>query len=153
MAEDEAEKLDRELIELLNELRVVLPGVQVMFAFLLTVPFSQRFAQLGGRQRGVFFAAFLATTAASMVLIAPSAYHRVRWRQHDKAQMLKTSNRMAIVGLSLLAVAIASVVFLITDVMFSSVAAGWVTGIASGAIAWLWFGLPLTRAATDDASG
>src|SRR5688572_18998651 len=100
MSEDEAEKLDRELIELMNELRVVLPGVQVLFAFLLTVPFSQRFAEIAGRQRGVFFAAFLATTAASVVLMAPSAYHRVRWRQHDKAQLLKTSNRMALVGMS-----------------------------------------------------
>lgn len=150
MTENKAEKLDRELIELMNELRVVLPGVQVLFAFLLTVPFSQRFAQLGARQRGVFFAAFLATTAACMVLMVPSAYHRIRWRQRDKAQLLKTSNRMAIAGLVLLSIAITSVVFLITDVMFTSVTAGVVTGIAAGALAWFWFGLPLTRAATDD---
>src|SRR5881394_1531035 len=92
------ERADRELIELLNELRVVLPGVQVLFAFLLAVPFANGWTRVTDLQRDVFFVAFLCTAAASILLIAPSAYHRLRWREGDKEQMLETSNRLAIAG-------------------------------------------------------
>ena len=87
-SEEESDRLDRELIEVLNELRVVLPGVQVLFAFLLTVPFSNQFSQITNQQRQVYFATFLCTTAAT-ALIAPSAYHRLRWREYDKEQLLR----------------------------------------------------------------
>ncbi len=149
MGEDQSEKLDRELIELLNELRVALPGVQVLFAFLLTVPFSQRFAQLAPYQRSVFFGAFLATSAASILLMAPSAYHRLRWRQHDKEQMLRTSNRLTIAGLIALTGAIGSVIFLIGDVLYALRFAAIVSGVAGAALLWFWFGLPLTRRVRD----
>ena len=98
MSQRNAEDLDRELIELLNELRVVLPGVQVLFAFLLAVPFSSGWTRVTDLQRDVFFLAFICTAAASILLIAPSAYHRLRWREGDKEQMLRTSNRLAIAG-------------------------------------------------------
>src|SRR3954467_8380812 len=88
------EDLDRELIELLNELRVVLPGVQVLFAFLLAVPFANGWTGVTELQRDVFFVAFIATAASSILLIAPSSYHRLRWREGDKEQMLRTSNRL-----------------------------------------------------------
>src|SRR5262249_51360667 len=86
------EDLDRELIELLNELRVALPGVQVLFAFLLAVPFANGFPKLSQTGRDVFFAAFLATALSTALLIAPSSYHRLRWRQNDKERMLVISN-------------------------------------------------------------
>src|SRR5213595_3851650 len=92
------ERADRELIELLNELRVALPGVQVLFAFLLAVPFANGWTRVTDLQRDVFFVAFLATAAASILLIAPSSYHRLRWREGDKEHMLVTSNRLAIAG-------------------------------------------------------
>src|SRR5688500_9748864 len=108
-------KQDRELIELLNELRVALPGVQVLFAFLLVVPFSQGFVKVTASQKGVFFAAFLCTTAAALLLIAPTTYHRLRWRAHDKEQILSTSNKLVIVGMVFLALAMSCVVYFITS--------------------------------------
>jgi uncharacterized protein DUF6328 len=150
--EDESDRLDRELIELLNELRVALPGVQVLFAFLLTVPVSQRFGAFTSLQRGVFFATFLAATASTALLMIPSAYHRVRWRQADKERLLRTSNVAAIAGLVGLAVAISGVVFLISDLMFHSVVASVVTAIVAAAYAGLWFVLPLARRLEDGGS-
>jgi predicted membrane channel-forming protein YqfA (hemolysin III family) len=147
VAKDESkdERLDRELIELLNELRVALPGVQVLFAFLLAVPFTQRFEQLTSTQEGVFFASFLATAVATVLLIAPSAYHRLRWREHDKEQMLLTSNRLAIAGTIFLALAMVAVVYLVTDLLFGSTATGIATALSGALFAWFWYGLPLTR--------
>src|ERR671916_2197791 len=94
--EDRQERTARELIELLNELRVALPGVQVLFAFLLTVPFTQRFPDITSLQRNVFFVAFLSAAAATAFLIAPTAYHRIRFREGDKEQMLQTANVLAL---------------------------------------------------------
>ena len=82
-------KQDRELIELLNELRVVLPGVQVLFAFLLTVPFTQYFPKVTDSQKNVYFAALLLTAVATAFLIAPTAFHRIRWRDRDKEYTLE----------------------------------------------------------------
>ena len=136
---------DRELLELLNELRVALPGVQVLFAFLLTVPFSQRFGTITATQRAVYFAAFLGTAAASALLIAPTAIHRMQWRERDKEALLKISNVLAIAGTLCLAVAIVCVTFVITDVIYGGALTPLVTGIAAGVFALLWFVLPLYR--------
>ena len=144
-----AEDLDRELIELLNELRVVLPGVQVLFAFLLAVPFSNGWKHVTALQRDVFFVAFLATAAASILLIAPSSYHRLRWREGDKEQMLETSNRLAIGGTVFLAVGMTAVVFLITDILFKAPWAALTTALIGGGFAWFWYGLPLIRDVRD----
>ncbi len=141
----EEEKRDRQMLELLNELRVALPGVQVLFAFLLVVPFQQGFARVTELQKGVYFFCFLCTAVASALLIAPSAYHRIRWRQHDKEQMLTTSNRLAIAGTVFLALGMTATVFLITDVLFASTAAALVAGVTALVFAWFWYGLPLTR--------
>jgi len=149
MAEDEKSRLDRELIELLNELRVALPGVQVLFAFLLVVPFNQRFKDVTELERNVYFGAFLCTAMATALLIAPSAYHRLRWRQGDKQHMLETANRLTIAGTVFLALAIVGVVFLVTDFLFG-VAAGVACAAVSAAIyAWFWYGLALARRAAD----
>jgi high-affinity Fe2+/Pb2+ permease len=148
-AEDRDERLDRELIEFLNELRVALPGVQVLFAFLLTLPFSNGWSRVTGLQRDVYFGCLLCTAAATTLLIAPSSYHRLRWREHDKEQMLETSNRLAIAGTAFLALAMTGAIFLVADVLFDAHWAGLVTGLAAGGFAWFWYGLPLLRRATD----
>ena len=138
-------KQDRELIELLNELRVVLPGIQVMFAFLLIVPFSQGFAKVTELQKNVYFLAFLCTAIATAFLIAPTTYHRVRWREGDKEHMLTVSNRYAIVGTIFLALGMTGVVFLITDFLYDSGLAIGATAAAAGLFTFLWFGIPLLR--------
>jgi hypothetical protein len=140
---DEGTKLDRELNELLQELRVTLPGVQVLFAFLLTVPFSQRFGQLTSTQRSAYFAAFLTAAVATALLLAPAAYHRIQWRQHDKERLLRSSTVLAIIGLGFLALAMASAAFVVTDVLYDTT---WAAIVAAGVIATLsafWFVLPL----------
>jgi amino acid transporter len=147
--EEHGERLDRELIELLNGLRVVLPGIQVLFAFLLTVPFTQRFDRITTDQRSVYFAAFLCAAMASLFLIAPSAYHRLRWRQRDKERLLRTANTFAIAGLAFLALAVTATVFLVTDLLFGLLWTSITTGGFAGMLGWLWWGLPLWRRARD----
>lgn len=137
--------LNRELIELLNELRVALPGIQVLFAFLLIVPFSQGFPSVSGADRAAYFIAFVCASAACAMLIAPSAYHRIQFREHDKKHMLDLSNRLAIAGLGFLALAMSSVTFLITDVLFGSPWAAITTSTTAAVYAWFWFVLPLIR--------
>ncbi len=143
------EDLDRELIELLNELRVALPGVQVLFAFLLTVPFTQRFTQITDFQRQIYFASLLFTLAGSVFLIAPSSYHRIRWRDYDKEQMLRTSNTLAILGTVFLALAMTSAVYLITDVLYRGPLTAVVLAGTVGLVTWVWYGLPLWRELRD----
>jgi Family of unknown function (DUF6328) len=139
------ERRDRELIELLNELRVALPGVQVLFAFLLTVPFSQRFTVVTESQKLVYFTAVLCAAAATALLIAPTAYHRVQFREGDKEQLLKVSNRLALAGLFFLAFSIGCVVYFITDVLFSGVIVV-VASVGNALLfALLWFVLPVYR--------
>jgi hypothetical protein len=147
--ESREERINRELIELLNELRVALPGVQVLFAFLLAVPFTQRFRQLTDGQEYAFFLALLGTAAGSALLIAPSSYHRLRFRQHDKEQMLRTSNRLAIAGTLFLAFAMTSAVYLITDLVFAASVTVIVTALTAATFAWFWYGLALTRRVRD----
>jgi hypothetical protein len=143
--ENKKQRVDRELIELLNELRVALPGVQVLFAFLLTVPFAQRFAGASALQRAVFFVALLATAVASVLFITPTAYHRLRWREPDKEGMLFTANRLTIAGTVFLAIAMAAAVFLVTDVIYGTWQAALVSAGVAAILAWFWYGLPLSR--------
>jgi uncharacterized membrane protein len=147
--ETRKERVDRELIELLNELRVALPGVQVLFAFLLTVPFSAGYGRLTDAQRGWFFATFLATTFASAFLMAPTSYHRITFREGDaqKERMLKTANTFAIVGTLLLSLAIGGAVFVVSDLLYGVTAAAAVSALVVGGMASLWFALPLWRRA------
>ena len=147
--EDRSEQLDRELIELLNELRVALPGVQVLFAFLLAVPFTQRWEQTTEIQRDAFFAAIMCATIATVLLIAPSSYHRLRWRDGDKEQMLRTSNRLAISGTIFLALSMIAVVFVVTDVVFDVAVATGISIATAVLFGWFWYALPLTRKARD----
>jgi hypothetical protein len=149
-SESKEERLDRELIEFLNELRVALPGVQVLFAFLLGVPFTQRFAQVSEVQRDVYFLTFLCAAASTALLIAPSAYHRLEWRQGDKEHLLVVSNRLAIAGTIFLALSICGTVFVVTDMLFEAESAAVVAGATAAFFGWFWYAMPLLRRARDD---
>ena len=137
-------KHDKELIELLNELRVALPGAQVLFAFLLVAPFSSKF-DVDRLEKTAYLVALLATLLGTILLIAPSAYHRLRWREKNKERMLTTSNRLAIAGLISIAVAMTASVFLVTDVLLVRPAAAAISVVAAVAFASYWFALPLSR--------
>jgi hypothetical protein len=142
-------RVDRELIELLNGLRVILPGVQVLLAFLLTVPFSSGFADATATDRIVYFACVLLTVAATGALTMPAAYHRIRFRQGDKEEMLRLSNTFAIVGLALLTLAMATVVFLITNVLYGVAAAIPVSLAVLAMLGFTWFAIPVFRRVED----
>jgi uncharacterized protein DUF6328 len=143
--EDHSERLDRELIELLNELRVALPGVQVLFGFLLTVPFSQRWETVNATERRVFFATFLCTAIATALLIAPSAQHRILWRARDKEALLRRANALAIGGTVFLAAAVTGAVWVVTDQIYAQAPSSLVAAGIAGLITWAWFAAPLIR--------
>lgn len=145
--ETHSERLDRELIELLNELRVALPGVQVLFAFLLTIPFTQRFDALSGAQERVYFAALMTTAVATVLLIAPTSHHRLTFRTYDKEHMLARSNRLTIAGTIVLALAMTLVVYLIADLLFGTAMLAVVTAATVILFAWFWYLSPLIRRA------
>ncbi|HEX8052314.1 MAG TPA: DUF6328 family protein [Thermoleophilaceae bacterium] len=143
--DEENERLDRELMELVNELRVALTGVQILFAFLLTVPFTQRFATVTEFQRHLFFVTLLAAALAVVLLIAPTARHRLLFRQHDKERIVSSSNRFAIAGLAALAAAMTGAVMLITDLLFKETMVSWVTAILAALFLVMWFVMPALR--------
>src|SRR5919198_1490381 len=143
--ETPAERLDRNFNELLGELRIALPGVQVLFAFLLTVPFAQGFADLSGFERGLYFAVLLLTALSSAFLIAPTAYHRLLFRRGRKREILFFANRAAMLGLGALALAMSGAILLITHFLFGPGAAipvGTATLLLFGT---LWYLFPVAR--------
>ncbi|MDQ3739327.1 MAG: DUF6328 family protein [Actinomycetota bacterium] len=141
------ERADRNMAELLQELRVALPGVQVLFAFLLAVPFQPKFAEVTAFQEKAYFVVLLLSAAATAFLIAPSSYHRLNFAQGDKPHIVRMASRLAVIGMALLALAMTGAVLLVTDYLFSSTT----TAITSAAtvlmFAFLWFVLPLARRA------
>jgi hypothetical protein len=146
-------KRDRQMIELLNELRVALPGVQILFAFLLTVPFSQRFPDLTSFQRDVFYITLIATTLSAACLIAPSAAHRLRFHQSERTWLIESANQLMIAGLGFLAIAIGAAFLLITDVLFDG-ARVWIYSVLVWCvILGLWFVRPLSRTIRGESSG
>ena len=156
MTEDRKERVDRELIELLNEIRIVLPGTQVLFAFLLSLPFLARFDLLTRVDRDAYFAAFLCAAVGIIMLMAPSANHRLRFREYDKEGMLFWFNRLTLVGSAFLAATVALAVFLVTDILFDQI---WAALLAAGIAVWVvivWYVVPLWQGrrwgADDEAS-
>lgn len=143
--ESEEERLDRELIELLNEVRVAMPGVQVLFGFLLAVPFQQRFAMTTPFQRDVYLGTLLCSAAATGFLVMPVAYHRIMFRQRDKPQIVLQGARAIIVGLVALALAMTGAVLLVTDVIFGVGATALATVAVGLMFGWLWFGYASLR--------
>jgi hypothetical protein len=148
--EDERERVNRELIELLNELKIALPAVQVLFAFFFVLPFYARFATITSLQKGVYFGAFLSAAAALGLFVAPSAYHRLNFRKRDKLQLLLTSNRMAIAATGFLALSLTGAIYLVADVIYRGAVVGIVAGGAAAWFVWFWFGLPILRRRESD---
>jgi cation transport ATPase len=143
--EEEQERLNRQLLELLQEMRVAMPGVQVLFGFLLAVPFQQGFQSITSSQRLIYFGTLLAAAVATAFLIAPTAFHRLMWQQHKKPEIIHLGNRQFIAGLVALALAMIGAVALVTDLLFKGSTLV-VTVVAVGLLfAWLWFGLGLVR--------
>jgi uncharacterized protein involved in cysteine biosynthesis len=143
--ETDKERVDRNLQEFLGEMRVALPGVQVLFAFLLVVPFNQRFATITTFQTTIYFITLLFATAATMCLIAPTVHHRIEFRRQEKEQILFMANKLAVLGLGLLAIAMTGSILLITDLIYKSTT----TTIAAAAVglgfAVVWYVVPLGR--------
>ena len=147
--ENPQERTARELIELLSELRVILPGVQVLFAFLLMVPFTQRFPDLDDLETGVFFMTLLCTAVATALLIAPSAHHRILWRGGVREQRLEMGNILTIAGLIFLVPAMVGAVFVVSAFIFGLGVGVAVTTLLVGLFALLWFALPLRYRGAD----
>jgi Flp pilus assembly protein TadB len=134
---------NRQLTELLNELRVALPGVQMLFGFLLAVPFSQRFTQVTSNQQGLYYAAFVAAAGASVCFIAPTSFHRIVWQHGEKGLLLRISSALAIVGTVFLAVAIGSVMLFITSYLYGSSYAAVAGSVLLAMLVVLWYLVPL----------
>jgi amino acid transporter len=143
------ERADRELIELLNELRVVLPGVTVLLAFLLAVPFAKGWPRVTDFQRNVFVVAFLSTAVSVALLTAPSSYHRLRFRQGNKERIVRIGNRLTIAGIAASAVSLLAVVVLVMDFVVSRNAAIAAAAALFVVIAALWYGLALVAELRD----
>jgi Family of unknown function (DUF6328) len=143
--ETEDERLDRNLGELLQELRVALPGVQVLFAFLLAVPFQANFVDISPFEEKVYFATLLCTAVSAALLIAPTAYHRMTFHFQQKRWLVFVANRMVIAGLGFLALAMTGAIMLITDVLFGGAATVAFTAGAALMFVVLWWLLPLRR--------
>jgi hypothetical protein len=142
---EDQERLNRQMTELLNELRVAMPGVQVLFAFLLAVPFQQRFETVNAFQRDVYLVTLLAAATATAFLIAPSAYHRIVFQQHEKERIIRLGTRQFLCGLVALAVAMTGAVLLVTDVLFQAPTEIIATAGVGALFLWLWFGIGLWR--------
>src|SRR3954454_16326489 len=143
--ETELERCDRNLVELLQEVRVAQTGVQIMFAFLLTVPFTARFGTLSRFQEILYFVILMAAGAAALLLIAPTSYHRILFRLGDKEHLVRAANRLTILALAFVAVAIVGAILLISDVLFPMVVAIAATGGTAVLCLVTWYGIPLRR--------
>ncbi|HEX6447305.1 MAG TPA: DUF6328 family protein [Streptosporangiales bacterium] len=141
--ESENEKLARNTAELLQELRVAQAGVQILFAFLLAVAFTNPFKDVTDFQRLVYGVTMMCTTGAIASFTAPAAWHRLLFRRGRRPQILRVGNVLALVGLALLAAALTGVVLLVFDVVFGHMLAGIATGFSALAFVLLWFLLPL----------
>jgi len=144
------ERVNRELIELLNELRLALPGVLVLFGFLLAVPFASRFEAVTRIEKGAYMVSLLCSVAGSILLMAPTALHRLRWRDVDKEELMRVSNKLAIAGTVFLAAAMTSAVFLVTEVLLGTWATILVTAFTGCAFLFGWYLLPLRVPSKDE---
>jgi uncharacterized membrane protein YbhN (UPF0104 family) len=144
-AESEEERADRNLSDLLQELRVALPGVQVLFAFLLTVPFTQRFDELSDFDQKLYFGVLIAVALATVLLVAPTAGHRILFRRQQKEYIVTIANRLSLVGLLLLAIAMSGAIALISDFLFGAATAVISTIVMAAAFVGFWFLGPVVR--------
>jgi Family of unknown function (DUF6328) len=142
---DEEDRTDRQMAELLQELRIALPGVQFLFAFLLTVPFAARFEGVTSFQRTAFFVALMSTALSAVFLIAAPATHRLRFHRGDRAFIIEAGSRYLIAGLALLAVGIVAAMICLTDFLYGGLATWLWPGLVAVVLAVLWFIRPLAR--------
>jgi Kef-type K+ transport system membrane component KefB len=149
VSESEDQRLNRNLDQLLQELRIVVPGVQVLFAFLLAVPFSSRFGDVDGFERDVYFAALLLSAVAVALLMAPSMQHRILFRHDQKRYLIGVGSVTTIAGMTALALAIVLSLVLVAHFLFGSTAAWVAGGLSFGAFALLWYALPIERRITN----
>ena len=149
MADAEERDLDQEWSELLEEHRVAMPGAQVLFTFLLILPFQNRFQELTEAQEGLYFGAFICASIAIVLLITPTASHRIRWRQHDKEALLRYATKTSIAALVFLAAAMTSSVYLVGDFLFQLPTAFVSTALIAALFAFFWFALPILRRLRD----
>jgi uncharacterized protein DUF6328 len=147
--ESEKQRLNRNLDQLLQELRVVLPGVQVLFAFLLAVPFSSRFGDVDRFEKDVYFVALLLSAVAVAFLMAPSIQHRILFRHEQKQFLVSTGSAFTIVGMTALSLAIVLSLVLVAHFLFGPAAAWAAGGVSFGAFAVLWYALPIERRVTN----
>jgi hypothetical protein len=145
--ETEEERADRNLSDLLQELRVALPGVQVLFAFLLTVPFTNRFNDLSGFQEKLYFGVLISVALATVLLVAPTAGHRILFRRQQKEYLVSVANNLALAGMFLLAVSMCGAIALISDFLFGSATAIISTVVMAAAFIGFWFTGPVIRRA------
>jgi hypothetical protein len=143
--ESEPERLDRNLDQLLTELRVAMPGVQVLFGFLLTVPFSQRFADVTSFQKDMYLVSLCAAGVATAFLVAPTAFHRMVFRRGQKRHLVFAANKWTIIGLAALAIAMNSAILLVADFLFDAWVAIVVIALMGALYVGLWFIWPLLR--------
>jgi Family of unknown function (DUF6328) len=139
------ERLDRNSIELMGQLRVAGTGVQVLLAFLLVVPFNARWSRVTAFDRYVYFVTLLCIATAAALLIAPSVHHRMLFRKGEKAYLVTIGNRLAIIAMALVTVGLTGILLLISDVLFGGVTAAIVAAVALLGVATLWFGVPMLR--------
>jgi len=151
--ESAANRYERELGELLQEARVAMPGVQILFGFLLAVPFQARFADTTAFQKGVYLVTILLAAATTICFIAPAAYHRIQFRRHDKRHLIHVANNFLIAGLVFLALAMTSAFLLVSDFLFQDATTVAITTPLVAAFAWFWFGYPLMRRFRGERSG
>jgi hypothetical protein len=143
------ERLDRNTVELLNELRIAGTGIQVMFAFLLVVPFNTGWKQVDGFERTVYFVTLLLLALAAFLLMAPPIHHRLLFRHGEKPFLIRVGNYMAIGGMICLGLGFVGILVLISDVVVGGAAPAVVGVLALALVAGLWFVLPLARRERD----
>jgi hypothetical protein len=142
------ERTDRQLIELLTELRVALPGAQVLLAFLLTVPFATRFGRMTEGEREALFACLLLTALGTVLMMAPSMYHRLRWNRGGKSDVVRIAHRLFLAGSTFLGAGVVTAVFLVNDFVFGTIAAAVSAGVVAATVIVAWYALPASRSRT-----
>lgn len=147
--ESPKERVDRELGELLEEIRVILPGVEILFGFLIILPFSEGFGDIDGGERMIYLVSLLFVSAGLALLVAPTPYHRIRFREGDKPALLLIANRMVLTAAALVAVGIALSLYLAVKAVVGPTPAAIIAGLNALWFAWFWFGLPLLRRHQD----
>lgn len=141
--ESPKERVDRELGELLEEIRVILPGVELLLGFLIILPFNARFAEVAGFERGLYLASLLCTSAGLALLVAPTTYHRLRFRRLDKERLIFLANRLVLGASVLVALSIALAVYLVVQTVLGGVTAALIAAANAAWFSWFWFGMPM----------